>query len=60
MTHDGGGAVYENLLLAGLLLVVLGIASLVVPIPHSETRVLKSGTRTSAYRPATVNVCHHH
>ncbi len=43
MTHDGGGAVYENLLFAGLLLVVLGIASLVVPIPHSETQGIKVG-----------------
>ncbi len=30
-------------LVAGLLLVVLGIASLVVPIPHSETQGLKIG-----------------
>jgi hypothetical protein len=58
MTHDGGGAVYENLLFAGLLLVVLGIASLIVPIPYSETEGIKVGTRTSACRPATVNVCH--
>jgi len=43
MTHDGGGAVYENLLFAGLLLVVLGVASLVVPIPHSETQRIKVG-----------------
>jgi hypothetical protein len=43
MTHDGGGAVYENLLFAGLLLVVIGIASLVVPIPHSETQSIKVG-----------------
>jgi hypothetical protein len=42
MTHDGGGAVYENLLFAGLLLVVIGIASQVVPIPHSETPGIKS------------------
>jgi hypothetical protein len=31
------------LLFAGLLLVVLGIASLVVPIPHSETQGVKIG-----------------
>jgi hypothetical protein len=43
MTHDGGGAVYKNPLFAGLLLVVPGIASLVVPIPHSETQGIKVG-----------------
>jgi len=31
------------LLFAGLLLVVLGVASLVVPIPHSETEGIKVG-----------------
>jgi len=31
------------LLLAGLFLVVLGIASLVVPIPHTETHGIKAG-----------------
>jgi hypothetical protein len=31
------------LLLAGLLLIVLGIASLVVPIPASETQGIKVG-----------------
>jgi hypothetical protein len=31
------------LLFAGLLLAVLGIASLVVPIPHSETHGIKAG-----------------
>jgi hypothetical protein len=30
-------------LYAGLLLIVLGIASLVVPIPHSETEGIKAG-----------------
>jgi hypothetical protein len=30
-------------LVAGLLLAVLGIASLVVPIPHSETQGIKIG-----------------
>jgi hypothetical protein len=30
-------------LFAGLLLIVLGIASLVVPIPHSETHGIKLG-----------------
>jgi hypothetical protein len=33
----------KPLLLAGLLLVVLGIASLVVPIPRSETQGIKIG-----------------
>ena len=31
------------LLYAGLLLIALGIASLVVPIPHSETEGIKVG-----------------
>lgn len=31
------------LLFAGLLLVVLGIASLIVPIPHTETEGIKVG-----------------
>ena len=31
------------LLFAGLLLVVLGVASLIVPIPHSETEGIKIG-----------------
>jgi hypothetical protein len=31
------------LLIAGLLVVVLGIASLLVPIPHSETQGIKIG-----------------
>jgi len=30
-------------LFAGLLLIVLGIASLVVPLPHSETHGIKIG-----------------
>ncbi len=33
----------KMLLFAGLLLVVLGIASLVVPIPRSETQGIKIG-----------------
>ena len=33
----------KMLLFAGLLVVVLGIASLVVPIPHSETQGIKIG-----------------
>ncbi|HEX9111152.1 MAG TPA: hypothetical protein VF845_06700 [Terriglobales bacterium] len=33
----------KPLLLAGLLLVVLGIASLIVPIPRSETQGIKVG-----------------
>ena len=35
------------LLFAGLLLVVLGIASLVVPIPRTETQSIKAGEPTS-------------
>jgi hypothetical protein len=31
------------LLFAGLLLIVLGVASLIVPIPHSETEGIKVG-----------------
>jgi hypothetical protein len=31
------------LLIAGLLLLVLGIASLIVPIPHTETEGIKVG-----------------
>ena len=30
-------------LFAGLMLIVLGIASLVVPIPHTETHGIKAG-----------------
>jgi hypothetical protein len=33
----------KALLLAGLLLVVLGVASLVVPIPHTEREGIKVG-----------------
>jgi hypothetical protein len=33
----------KNLLFVGLLLVVLGVASLIVPIPHSETHGVKIG-----------------
>jgi len=33
----------KMLLFAGLLLIVLGFASLVVPIPHSETEGIKIG-----------------
>jgi hypothetical protein len=33
----------KGLLLAGLLLIVLGIASLVVPIPHTEKEGIKLG-----------------
>jgi hypothetical protein len=33
----------KMLLFAGLLLVALGIASLVVPIPHTETEGIKIG-----------------
>jgi len=33
----------KMLLYAGLLLIVLGIASLLVPIPHSETEGIKVG-----------------
>jgi hypothetical protein len=31
------------MLLAGLILAVLGIASLIVPVPHSETHGIKAG-----------------
>jgi hypothetical protein len=44
MMHDGGKEPFVRIFLfAGLLLVVLGIASLVVPIPHSETHGIKAG-----------------
>ena len=33
----------KMLLLAGIVLVVLGIAFLVVPIPHTETEGIKAG-----------------
>jgi hypothetical protein len=33
----------KNLLYAGILLVVLGIGSLVIPIPHTETEGIKVG-----------------
>jgi len=33
----------KMLLFAGLLLIVLGIASLVVPVPHRETEGIKVG-----------------
>jgi hypothetical protein len=33
----------KSLFYAGLLLVLLGIASLIVPIPHSETHGIKAG-----------------
>jgi hypothetical protein len=33
----------KNMLFAGLLLVVLGIASLLVPIPHTEKHGIKAG-----------------
>jgi len=33
----------KGLLLAGVVLIVLGIASLVVPIPHTETEGIKVG-----------------
>jgi hypothetical protein len=33
----------KMMLLAGAVLVVLGIASLIVPIPHSETHGIKAG-----------------
>jgi len=32
------------LLFAGLLLIVLGVASLIVPVPHSETEGIKIGS----------------
>ena len=39
----GGEALMKILLFAGLLLVALGIASLIVPIPRSETQGIKIG-----------------
>jgi hypothetical protein len=33
----------KMMLLAGLVLVVLGVASLMVPIPHSETHGIQAG-----------------
>ena len=33
----------KMMLLAGLVLAVLGIASLIVPIPHSETHGIEAG-----------------
>jgi len=33
----------KMLLVAGIVLIVLGIASLVVPIPHTETEGIKAG-----------------
>jgi hypothetical protein len=33
----------KMMLFAGILLIVLGVASLVVPIPHSETEGIKVG-----------------
>jgi hypothetical protein len=42
-TYDNLGLDMKILLFAGLLLVVLGVASLVVPIPHSETEGIKVG-----------------
>ncbi|MGA8867024.1 MAG: hypothetical protein WB510_08650 [Candidatus Sulfotelmatobacter sp.] len=37
------------LLPAGLVLVILGIASLVVPIPHTETQGTKAGDNHSEH-----------
>jgi hypothetical protein len=37
------GQFMKILLFAGLILVVLGVASLVVPIPHTETHGIKAG-----------------
>ena len=36
-------AIYENHAIAGLIVVVLGIASLLVPIPHTEKHGIKAG-----------------
>jgi hypothetical protein len=33
----------KTLLFAGLLVVILGIASLVMPVPHTETQGIKAG-----------------
>src|SRR5271169_1295007 len=40
----------KTFLFAGLILVVLGIASLVVPIPHSETQGIKIGDASIGVR----------
>lgn len=42
-TKDGLEASMKSLFYAGLLLMLLGIASLIVPIPHSETHGIKAG-----------------
>jgi hypothetical protein len=47
----------KPLLLANLLLVVLGIASLIVPIPHSETQGIEAGDINFGVQPVTVNAC---
>jgi hypothetical protein len=43
MHENGGTKRMKNLLFVGVLLIVLGIASLIVPIPHSETHGVKIG-----------------
>ena len=40
----------KMLLYAGLLLIVLGIASLIVPIPHAETEGIKVGNTNLGIR----------
>ncbi|MGB9234869.1 MAG: hypothetical protein WCC04_10680 [Terriglobales bacterium] len=44
------------LLYAGLLMVVLGVASLVVPIPHTETEGIKVGQANFGVETVTVSV----
>jgi hypothetical protein len=41
------------LLFAGLLMIVLGIASLVVPIPHTETHGVKLGDTNIGVQTST-------
>jgi hypothetical protein len=43
MTRDAEESSMKMLLVAGMVLIVLGIASLVVPIPHTETEGIKAG-----------------
>jgi hypothetical protein len=47
----------KTLLLAGLVLVVLGIASLIVPTPRSETHGIKAGDVNIGVQITTVSVC---
>jgi hypothetical protein len=46
------------LLFAGLLVVVLGIASLIVPIPQTETHGIKAGDVNIGVQTSPVNGYH--